>query len=73
MKQIGTKQFNSNDVMSLHRDMTAVKTLNETRKHIAGQNDARFISNHNELHAWRFNTWRQTFNRRKVELSVVVV
>ena len=30
MKQIGTKQFNSNDVMSLHRDMTAVKTLNET-------------------------------------------
>ena len=31
MKQIGTKQFNSNDVMSLHRDMTAVKTLNETR------------------------------------------
>ena len=30
MKQIGTKQFNSNDVMSLHQDMTAVKTLNET-------------------------------------------
>ena len=30
MKQIGTKQFNSNDVMSLHRDMTAGKTLNET-------------------------------------------
>ena len=30
MKQIGTKQFNSNDVMSLHRDMTAVKTPNET-------------------------------------------
>ena len=30
MKQIGTKQFNSNDGMSLHRDMTAVKTLNET-------------------------------------------
>ena len=23
------------------------------RKHIAGQNDARFISNYNELHAWR--------------------
>ena len=31
MKQIGTKQFNSNDVMSLHRDMTAVKTPNETK------------------------------------------
>ena len=30
MKQICTKQFNSNDVMSLHRDMTAVKTPNET-------------------------------------------
>ena len=30
MKQIGTKQFNSNDVMYLHRDMTAVKTPNET-------------------------------------------
>ena len=24
------KQFDSNDVMTLHRDMTAVKTLNET-------------------------------------------
>ena len=30
MKQIGTKQLNFNDVMSLHRDMTVVKTLNET-------------------------------------------
>ena len=30
MKQIGTKRFNSNDIMSLHRDMTAVKTPNET-------------------------------------------
>ena len=30
MKQIGTKQFDSNDVMSLHRDMTAIKTLDET-------------------------------------------
>ena len=30
MKQIGTQQFNSNDGMSLHRDMTAVKTLHET-------------------------------------------
>ena len=30
MKQIGTKQLNPNDAMSLHRDMTAVKTLNET-------------------------------------------
>ena len=30
MKQLCTKQFNSNDVMSLHRDMTAVKTPNET-------------------------------------------
>ena len=43
------------------------------KTHIAGQNDVRFISNHNELHTWRFNTWRQMFNRRKIELSVVVV
>ena len=31
MKQIGTKELSSNDVMSLHRDMTAVETLNETQ------------------------------------------
>ena len=30
MKQIETQQFNSNDAMSLHRDMAAVKTPNET-------------------------------------------
>ena len=40
---------------------------------ITGQNDVRFISNHDELHAWRFIHDVKRFNRRKIELSVVVV
>ena len=61
MKQIGTKQFNSNDVLSLHRNMTAVKALNETlglscpsRHADSLSTDVMHIYANMKAHVWNF-------------------